>query len=165
MISRGTKFGSTLILLSGSFYDKSLLVVLFHFVDFCFDFEASLDVDKVGDDPIPTGVKGANVDFKLFLTASTDSTDFSGLSDGKTFNIFLFFVALVHARLTVSLFLSTSILVLLPLALLLVLSCFWIGHVSTTLSLGPSSSSVSLKNNIKWFQILQNYYLVISTEI
>ena len=130
-----------------------------------FWFRGFFYVDKTGDNPTPTGIKVANVDVKLFLSALTDSTDFSGLGDGDTFEIFIFFVALVYVWLTVSLFLSTSLLVLLPPALLLVLSCFWIGNVSTTSSLGCCSSSVSLKKHIKWFQILQNYYKVVCTEI
>ena len=101
-----------------------MLVVSFLFVGFCFDSEAFFYVDNAGDDPTPTGVKVANVGIKLFLSATTDTTDFSGLGDGETFEIFFFCVALVYVRLTVSLFLSTSLLVLLPLALLLVLSCF-----------------------------------------
>ena len=161
----GIKFESALVVLSWSLHDKSLLVVSFLFFGFCFDLEAFFYVDKTGDNPTPTGVKVANVDVKLFLSALTDSTDFSGLGDGDTFEIFIFFVALVYVWLTVSLFLSTSLLVLLPPALLLVLSCFWIGNVSTTSSLGCCSSSVSLKKHIKWFQILQNYYKVVCTEI
>ena len=105
-------------------YDKSLLVVSFFFVGFCFDLEPVFDVDKAVVDPTPTGIKVANVDVKLLLLALTDSTDFSRLGDGETFEIFLFYVALIYLRLTVSLFLSTSLLVLLPVALLLVLSCF-----------------------------------------
>ena len=91
---------------------------------FCFDLEAFFNVDKAGDDPAPTSVKGANVYVKLFLPASTDSTDFSGLDNGETFEIFLFFIALAYVRLTASLFLSTSLLVLLPPVPLLVLACF-----------------------------------------
>ena len=159
------KFESTLVLLSGSLYDKSLLVVSLLFIGFCFDLEALFDVDKEGDDPNPTGVEVANIDVKLFLLASTDTPDFSEYGYGETFEIFLSFLALVYVRLTVSLFLSTSLLVLRPLALLLALSCFWIGNISTTLSLGSSSSSVSLKKHIKWFQILQNYCQAVSTEI
>ena len=105
-------------------YDKSLLVVSFFFIGFCFDLEALFDVDKLGDDPTPTGVEVANVDVKLFLLASTDSPNFSEYGYGETFEIFLSFLALVYVRLTVLLFLSTSLLVLRPLALLLALSCF-----------------------------------------
>ena len=130
-------------------YDKSLLVVSFLFVGFCFDSETFFDVDKTGDDPTPTGVKVAHVDVKLFLLASTDRTDFSGLGDSETFEIFLFFVALVYVRLTVSLFVSTSLLVLLPLALLLVGPVFESETYQLTLLLGRSTSSVSRKKHIK----------------
>ena len=105
-------------------YDKSLLVVSLLFIGFCFDLEALFDVDKEGDDPNPTGVEVANIDVKLLLLASTDTPDFSECGYGETFEIFLSFLALVYVRLTVSLFLSTSLLVLLPLVLLITLSCF-----------------------------------------
>ena len=70
-------------------YKNNIYHKIIHFNTYFFIF------DKAGDDPTPTGIKVANVDVKLFLSALTDSTDFSGLGDGDTFEIFIFFVALV----------------------------------------------------------------------
>ena len=104
----GVKLGSTLVLLSGSLYEIfARSIIPFYWI--LFWFRGFFWCDEAGDDPTPTGTKVAHVDIKLFLSASTASTNFSGWDDGETFEIFLLFVALVYKIDCITIFVNVSV--------------------------------------------------------